>query len=65
MTENNKNTAPADDLKPCPSPEAAVERLSALYDEAIRAVEQRFADYAAGKLKIGPYSAPTYPYLLA
>ncbi|MFN0024773.1 MAG: AMP nucleosidase [Parvularculaceae bacterium] len=57
--------APADDIQRCASPEAAVERLVALYDEAIRAVEQRFANYAGGKLKPGPHAAPTYPYLLA
>jgi AMP nucleosidase len=64
MTDT-KNAVPADDLNPCATPDAAVERLVTFYDEAIRASEQRFADYAAGKLKIGPYSAPTYPYLLA
>ncbi|MFZ5617447.1 MAG: AMP nucleosidase [Pseudomonadota bacterium] len=57
--------APADDLKYCESPAAAVERLAALYEEAIEAVEKRFSDYAAGKLRHGHYSPPTYPYLCA
>lgn len=57
--------APADDLHYCATPAAAVERLTALYDEAIGAVEKRFSDYAAGKLKTGHYAPPTYPYLCA
>jgi AMP nucleosidase len=57
--------APADDLHHCATPEAAVERLIALYEEAISAVEKRFAEYAAGRLKTGAFAAPTYPYLCA
>jgi AMP nucleosidase len=57
--------APADDLVYCATPKAAVERLIVLYDEATGAVEKRFAEYAAGKLKAGPFTAPTYPYLCA
>jgi len=57
--------APADRLKFCETPAAAVDWLIRLYDEAISAVERRFSDYAAGKLKPGAYAAPTYPYLCA
>ncbi|NWG91011.1 MAG: AMP nucleosidase [Parvularculaceae bacterium] len=57
--------APADQLKHCASPEAAVQRLIDLYDEAIGVAGKRFADYAAGRLKMGAFDAPTYPYLCA
>ena len=57
--------APADHLKHCASPEAAVARLAELYQEAVGVVEKRFADYAAGKLKTGAFDPPTYPYLCA
>ncbi len=65
MSPKPPSGAPADDLKYCATPEAAVERLTALYDEAVGAVEKRFHDYAAGRLKIGAFDAPTYPYLCA
>ena len=64
MSQSN-NDIPADDLTECATPEEAVDKLSALYGDALAAVEQRFADFAAGKLKIGAGDAPTYPYLLA
>jgi AMP nucleosidase len=64
MSPKSPAGAPADELVHCASPAAAVERLIALYDEAIAEVEARFADYAAGKLKPAP-SAPAYPYLCA
>ena len=57
--------APADDLKFCDSPAAAIARLTELYDAAIGAVERRFAEFVAGRLKPGPFAAPTYPYLCA
>jgi len=57
--------APADDLKFCDSPAAAIARLTEIYDEAIGAVEKRFADFVGGRLKPGPFAAPTYPYLCA
>ncbi len=57
--------APADDLANCATPAAAVERLVALYDEAISGVEARFRQYAAGKLRAGAGAQPTYPYLCA
>ncbi|MCB2112323.1 MAG: AMP nucleosidase [Parvularculaceae bacterium] len=65
MNRAPPTAAPADDLKYCAEPKAAVERLIALYDEAIFAVEKRFSDYVAGKLAVGAYDAPTYPYLCA
>jgi AMP nucleosidase len=57
--------APADDLVHCETPEAAVERLKALYAEAILQVDRRFAAYGAGRLKPGGEDAPTYPYICA
>jgi AMP nucleosidase len=65
MTLKPPTGAPADHLKHCASPEAAVERLIDLYDEATGVAGRRFADYAAGKLKPGAFDAPTYPYLCA
>ena len=56
---------PADDLVPCASPQAAVDRLCALYAEALGDVESRFRAFAAGELEIGEGRPPTYPYLLA
>ena len=57
--------APADDLEYCHTPDAAIARLTKLYDQAVGAVEKRFDDYVAGRLKPGPFAAPTYPYLCA
>jgi AMP nucleosidase len=65
MTQKPPPGAPADDLKFCKSPDEAIARLIELYDEAIGAVEKRFQDYVAGRLKPGPFAAPTYPYLCA
>ncbi|MEM9706967.1 MAG: AMP nucleosidase [Pseudomonadota bacterium] len=56
---------PADDLTPCIDADAAIGRLTSLYEEALAGVEQRFKDFAAGKLDPGEAAAPTYPYLLA
>ena len=55
----------ADDLVACLTPEAAVARLIALYDDAIDAVAARFRDYADGKLKPGDGGHAVYPYLCA
>ena len=65
MSQKPPAGAPADDLKFCASPAVAVDRLIALYEEAVSDVARRFLDYAAGKLKSGDYAAPTYPYLCA
>jgi len=56
---------PADDLVECASAEAAIDRLCALYADALEDVETRFQHFAAGELQIGEGRAPTYPYLLA
>ncbi len=56
---------PADDLTPFESADEAVDRLGALYDAAIAAVESQFDDFAAGKLDPHAIEAPVYPYLLA
>lgn len=65
MTQKPPPGAPADDLKFCKNPDEAIARLVELYDEAISAVEKRFEEYIAGRLKPGPFAAPTYPYLCA
>jgi AMP nucleosidase len=65
MTAQDLIEAPADDLRHCPTPEAAVDRLSALYDEAIATVTDQFRRYADGKLSPGEGPVPTYPYLCA
>ena len=55
--------APANDLISCDTPEEAISRLTALYDEAIAALKARFDDYINGRA--APAEAPTYPYLCA
>ena len=65
MTPKPPTSAPADDLKFCETPAAAIARLTSLYDEAIDAVENRFEAFVAGRLKPGPFAAPTYPYICA
>ena len=57
--------APADDLAHCANPEAAVDRLTELYNQAVSSVADQFRKYAAGELKVGGVPAPTYPYLCA
>ena len=57
--------APADDLQPCETADAAVARLKALFAEALGIMEKRFAAYGAGRLARGAVGAPTYPYLCA
>ena len=61
---------PATDLISCKTPEAALDRLTALYDEALAAIKARFDAFAADRLKKGgPENdagpPPSYPYLLA
>ncbi|MEO1252723.1 MAG: AMP nucleosidase [Pseudomonadota bacterium] len=65
MTDAALTDAPASDLVACDTPEAAVERLTALYDEAVVALQARFADFMEGKAAPDPKDAPVYPYLCA
>jgi len=62
--------APANDLVACASPRQAVERLTALYDDAIARTKERFERYTAGNIERGAGpgindAAPVYPYLCA
>lgn len=57
--------APASDLASCETPEAAVERLVALYDEAITRITQRFDQYLKNGGAPDAEGAPVYPYLCA
>ncbi len=65
MSDTNLPDAPADDLSQVETSDAAVDRLTHLYSEAVSEVAARFHDYAAGKLTIGAAAAATatYPYL--
>ena len=51
----------ATDLVVCDTPEEAFERLVALYDQAVGAIETAFAAFARDEAKHGP--DPCYPYL--
>ncbi|MEL7486365.1 MAG: AMP nucleosidase [Pseudomonadota bacterium] len=55
---------PITDPQACASPDEALDRLCALYDDALRRVEERFDAFARGALEIGAGGAPTYPYLM-
>lgn len=56
---------PATDLVYCETPEDAVARLSALYDDAIVRLQSLFNNYIAGEKAPDPSDAPVYPYLCA
>ena len=52
----------ASEVEFCPTPQAAVERLSLLYDEAITAIEVAFTAFSKGETPVlGEH--PVYPYL--
>jgi len=57
--------APANDLAVCDTPRQAVEKLTAIYDEAIARTKERFERYTAGKIEPSADGAPVYPYLCA
>lgn len=57
--------APATDFVACETAKDAVERLTALYDDAIVSLQQQFARYMAGEAAPDPADAPVYPYLCA
>ncbi|MGF1542987.1 MAG: AMP nucleosidase [Parvularculaceae bacterium] len=56
---------PATDLAPCADHDAAMARLTSLYDAAMSSVAAKFDAFAAGHLKIGEGPPATYPYLAA
>lgn len=57
--------APAHDLVFCDSPDAAVERLIFLYDEAHSRLQVRFEKFTNGDAAPDDEYAPVYPYLCA
>ena len=57
--------APASDLVPCRTPQEAVERLIALYNEAHKLTAAQFERYVAGEIEPEADNAPVYPYLCA
>ncbi|MBI1364631.1 MAG: AMP nucleosidase [Alphaproteobacteria bacterium] len=64
MQSGRLDEMPADDLRLCKSPDEAIARLKALFEEAIASIEKRFLAYSAGKLRRGEADA-TYPYVCA
>ncbi len=65
MTSTPPIDAPATDLVPCDTPEAAIARLTALYEEANGALKTRFEQHLAGELAADDAEGPAYPYLCA
>ncbi|MHA7873602.1 MAG: hypothetical protein ACX939_14735, partial [Hyphococcus sp.] len=57
--------APATDLVACATPDEAVARLSALYQEAHDDITRRFDSFVANGTAPAREGAPTYPYLCA
>ncbi len=56
---------PATDLVACATPQEAVKRLTALYDEALEMISERFDRYLAGDTNIERGNDAVYPYLCA
>jgi AMP nucleosidase len=63
MTPVPPHGVPAEDLIFCATPLAAVASLKTLFDEALAAVEKRFADFSAGTLEAAAGEHAVYPYL--
>ena len=62
MTKTSGPHGTATGMEPCATPEAAVDRLCLLYDEAITAIAAAFTAFSRGETP--PAGAhPTYPYL--
>ncbi len=62
MTKTSGPHGTATGMEPCATPEAAVDRLCLLYDEAIAAIAAAFTAFSRGETP--PAGAhPTYPYL--
>ena len=57
--------APATDLVRCETPDDAIQRLSALYDEGLTQLSAQFDRFIAGDSKTSDRDAPVYPYLCA
>ncbi|WDI32709.1 AMP nucleosidase [Hyphococcus flavus] len=57
--------APASDLVACETPQDAVKRLTALYEEAHQLTKQRFERYLDGAEKLEQEGGAVYPYLCA
>ena len=65
MTELPPIEAPATDLEFCETPDIAIAKLIALYDDAHTKTKERFERYVAGTLKSDEDPAPVYPYICA
>jgi len=57
--------APANDLVSCETPDAAIDRLVALYGEAITRITERFDQHLKNGAAPDAEGAPVYPYLCA
>ena len=63
MSANFADRFPASDLEPCETPEAAFERLNALYAKAVSEIDNRFEQYSRNGTVPEAGTAPTYPYI--
>jgi len=59
---NSPGDVTATDMQLCPTPQAAVERLTRLYEEAIAAIEAAFNAFSQDR-KPASHAHPVYPYL--
>ncbi|MEM8935864.1 MAG: AMP nucleosidase [Pseudomonadota bacterium] len=64
MTKTQIDDVPADDLQPCATPQAAIDRLIALYVASRDQIKAQFETYVAGEKSVAA-PAPVYPYLCA
>ena len=62
MENNGPGDVTATDMQLCSTPQAAVERLTMLYEEAIAAIEAAFNAFSNGE-KPASHAHPVYPYL--
>ena len=65
MKATSPADAPATDLVACDTPQAAVNRLIDLYENAHARTKSRFDRYVSGGLAPEPEDTPVYPYLCA
>jgi AMP nucleosidase len=65
MTATLPVDVPAIDLVVCDTPDDAIARLMALYNDALLRLGERFAAFCAGKLAPGEGEGAFYPYLCA
>jgi len=65
MSSSPEYGVPASDLVICKTPDEAIDRLIALYDEAHAITRERFERYLDGKLSMDEAGGAVYPYLCA